>query len=84
MALDIPPPYEPQIELVAQAQHITKDEALDRVLDAGLERFIPKPAATIPGLTGAPMSDDDAAVMDEVVEIAMNSQGRRWTSGLSA
>jgi len=46
MALDIPPPYEPQIELVAQAQHITKDEALDRVLDAGLERFIPKPAAT--------------------------------------
>jgi|GEM_PF-3878291 len=33
----------------------------------------------IPGLTGTPMSDEEAAAMDQVVEIAMNSRSERWT-----
>ncbi len=41
MALDTPQRYQSKIELVAQAQQITPNEALDRVLDAGLERLIP-------------------------------------------
>lgn len=45
MALSIPSRYEPKIEEVAQAQHITKYEALDRVLEAGLERLIPPATA---------------------------------------
>jgi len=39
MALDIPQRYQLKIERVAQAQHITTDEAIDRILDAGLEQF---------------------------------------------
>ena len=80
MSYAIPPHFEPQLEIVAEAQHITMDEALKRVLEAGLERLVPKRTA-IPGLTGYPMSDAEAAVMDEVVEIAMSSRAQRWTSG---
>ena len=47
MALDILHRWEPQIEQVARAQNITTDEALDRVIEAGLERLIP-PAAQPP------------------------------------
>jgi len=79
MSFDIPVTIEPRIQQFAHAQHITTDEAIVRLLDAGLERLVPKTAA-IPGLTGTPMSDEDAAVMDEVVEIAMNSRSQRWTS----
>ena len=41
MALNIPASYQPKIELVAEAQHISTDEALGRILDAGLERLTP-------------------------------------------
>lgn len=44
MALSIPRRYELQIEQVAQAQHITAQEARDRILEAGLERFVPPTA----------------------------------------
>ena len=56
MALDIPQRYEPKIEQVAQAQHITTDEALGRILDAGLERFVPptaQPRVSYASLFGA-------------------------------
>lgn len=43
MGLDIPHRYEPQIREVAEAQHITPDEALDLILRAGLERLSPTP-----------------------------------------
>jgi len=41
MGYNVPIQYEPQIEQVAQAEHISGDEALDRILRAGLERLIP-------------------------------------------
>jgi len=56
MALDIPSRYHQKIERVAQAQHITADEALDRILDAGLERMAPEtdqPAVSYASLFGA-------------------------------
>jgi len=39
LGLDIPHRYEPQILQLAQSQHISRDEALDRILQAGLERL---------------------------------------------
>ena len=39
MALNIPSRYESRIEQIALAHHISKGEVLDRVLEAGLERF---------------------------------------------
>ena len=41
MALDVPHRWESQIEEIAQAQHITTDEALNRVIAAGVERLTP-------------------------------------------
>jgi len=41
MNYDIARRYEPQIEQVAQAKHITTDEALERIIQAGLERLVP-------------------------------------------
>lgn len=41
MALDVPQRWESQIQEIAQAQHITTDEALDRILAAGVERLMP-------------------------------------------
>ena len=43
MSYDIPPRYEPQIQEIARAQHISKQEALDRVIQAGLERIVSLP-----------------------------------------
>lgn len=56
MGLNIPHRYEPQIQEVANAQHITTDEALDRILQAGLERFVPpaiQPRVSYASLFGA-------------------------------
>jgi hypothetical protein len=56
MSFDIPQRYEPQIEQVAQEQHITTDEALDRIIQAGLERFVPMtkpPSVSYASLFGA-------------------------------
>jgi hypothetical protein len=80
MSFDIPPQIEPSIKEFARAQHITADEAIVRLLEEGLRANQPRrmdrdPAASrIPGLSGEPMSDEEAAVMDEVVEIAMESR----------
>lgn len=41
MALDIPHYWELQIEEIAQAQQITTDEAINRIIAAGVERFTP-------------------------------------------
>jgi hypothetical protein len=41
MSLEIPHRYEPQIQQIAEAQHISSHEALDRVLQAGLEKLTP-------------------------------------------
>lgn len=41
MSYDVPQRYKPQIEQVAHAEHITVDEAVERIFKAGLERFAP-------------------------------------------
>ena len=89
MSFDIPARIEPGIQKFAQAQHITADEAIVRLIEAGLKANQPRRVAkaknsSIPGLTGQPMSDDEAAVMDEVVETAMLSRSIRWAGALRA
>jgi hypothetical protein len=42
MGLSIPHHFENQIQEVAADQHISTDEALDRIIRAGLERLGPK------------------------------------------
>jgi len=44
MQYDIPQEYEPQIQKVARAQHITESEVLERIFKAGLEQFAATPS----------------------------------------
>ena len=49
MGLDIPHRWEPQIEEISQAQHISLDEAIDRVVQAGVKSLQADPAlASVP------------------------------------
>ncbi len=41
MTFDIPQQYEPTIQEFALTQHISTEEALDRIIQAGLERYVP-------------------------------------------
>jgi hypothetical protein len=40
MSYDVPIRYEPQIQQIALAQHISTAEALERVIQAGIEQFV--------------------------------------------
>ncbi|MBS1718568.1 MAG: hypothetical protein JSS72_12635 [Armatimonadetes bacterium] len=46
VSYDIPDQYEPQIRQLAQAQHISADEALDRIIRAGLQHFVSRSKST--------------------------------------
>jgi hypothetical protein len=50
MHYNIPQHIEPQIQEVAQAQHISENEVLDRIFKAGWEQF----AGTLPNKETAP------------------------------
>ncbi len=90
ISFDIPIAIEPQVQQVAAAQHITASEAIVRLIKAGLQASQPRPTSSpdnilsIPGLAGQPMSDEEASVMDEVVENAMESRNIRWAGNLGA
>lgn len=43
MSLAVPHQWESEIEQIAQEQHITMSEALDRIIQAGLQRLISSP-----------------------------------------
>ncbi|AIE86278.1 hypothetical protein [Fimbriimonas ginsengisoli] len=84
MSFDIPRSIEPQIEQYAKAEKIGTTEAVVRLIKAGLLSLPASSVANaaaeanhIPGLTGTPMSDEEAGVMDEVVESAMQSRNRQ-------
>ena len=47
MSYDIPQRYEPQIKQFAHAQHISMNEALERILQAGLEQVVPTDTKTV-------------------------------------
>ena len=56
MSFDIPRQYEPKIRQFAQSQHITTDEALNRIIQAGLERVtapVESPRVSYVALFGA-------------------------------
>ena len=75
MSFDIPQYIEPSIEQYANAQHITHDEAIIRLIQAGLERALPP--ASPRDILGAFSSPEDSEAMDEALNIAMQDRERR-------
>ena len=82
MSFDIPVAIEPEIIQYAQTERITESEAIVRLIQAGLNARATEDAR-IQALLGEPLSEQDAALMDEVVEIAMKARSERWRSRLS-
>lgn len=70
-----PPNIEQGIERFALQHHISHDEALIKLIETGLQygQFTPR----IRGLSGVPMNDDDAGVVDEALALAMESRRQR-------
>ncbi len=70
MSLDFPNRYEPQIQQIAEAQHISLAEALDRIMQAGIERFQPlacdKPRVSYVSLFGAAKGPGTHKTREEV------------------
>ena len=59
MHFEIPREFEPKIQQVADSEHISEQEALDRIIRAGLELFVSKaqhPPASYASLFGAAKS----------------------------
>ena len=70
-----PPNIEQGIERFAVQHHLSHDVALIKLLETGLQYGQPIP--TIRGLSGVPMSDDDAGVVDEALDLAMDARRQR-------
>lgn len=75
MSFDIPTSIEPQVQQFAHAQHISPDEAIVRLIVAGLNVMSAKPTSR--SLLGAFASPADSAVMDEALELAMHERQHR-------
>lgn len=76
MSLDLPTEIEHDIQRFAQQEHITRDEAVLRLIETGLS--VKKPVAKTIfeqglGLFGSP---EDSALLDEVVCIAYEERRR--------
>jgi len=75
MSFEIPTSIEPQVQQFAHAQHISTDEAVVRLIEAGLNVIHAK--STNRSLLGAFASPEDSTVMDEALELAMQERERR-------
>ena len=71
----LPPNIEQGIERFAVQHHLSHDEALIKLIETGLQHRQPIPK--IRGLSGVPMSDDDAVVVDEALDLAMEAFRQR-------
>lgn len=71
----LPPDVEQGVEMFAGRHHISHDEAIVRLLESGLEHE--QSMAKINGLSGMPMTDEDARVVDDAVSIAMDARRQR-------
>ena len=75
MSFDIPTYIEPQVQQFANAQHISADEAVVRLIEAWLNSIHAKPSNR--SILGAFASPADSAVMDAALELAMRERERR-------
>jgi hypothetical protein len=76
MSVDIPSSIERDIERFAQQEHLTREEAVLRLIEAGLMVRNPAPDTVFEqglGLFGSP---EDSALLDEVVSIAYEERRR--------
>jgi hypothetical protein len=72
---DLPNEIKKGIQQYAGENHLSHDEAVIRLIEKGLENCLTQPA--INGLSGIAMSDDEAALVDDAVDLAMEARRHR-------
>lgn len=70
-----PADIESGIAQFAQTNHISHDEAVIKLLETGLRHG--KRTQKIKGLSGEPMNDEDAAIVDGALSLAMEARRQR-------
>ena len=91
---ELPEDVERQVREYAEQRHVSRDEAILNILKQGLSAEKKSEGGTlassededrrIQDLLGEPLSPEDAAIMDEVVEEAMKAREGRWERWLGA
>lgn len=74
MSYEVPSNIEREIERVAEEEHITASEAIERLIRAGLrvrDAQAPSPAQRLIGLFS---NEEDAQLVDQAVQIALDSR----------
>ena len=71
----LPENLEQSVKQFASQQHISRDEAVIKLIETGLKDV--KAKAQIAGLSGSPMSDEEAAIVDDALAIAMEARRER-------
>jgi len=71
----LPKKLEEGVSRFAEEQHISHGEAVLRLIESGLKSSNPR--ARIRGLSGKPMSDEDAKIVDEALAISMEARRER-------
>lgn len=80
MSYDVPARFERQIQEYAHALHISQEEAVTQLLQAGLKLMsvVPSHAPISPhDILGAFSSPEERANADEALELAMKDRERR-------
>ena len=71
----LPSYIEKGIEQFARQNHLSHEEAVIKLLESGLRHGQPTPK--IKGLSGEPMTDEDAAIVDGALELVMQARRQR-------
>lgn len=72
---NLPTNLEHGVEMFADRHHISHDEAVVRLLETGLQ--FEQSISKIKGLSGIPMTDDEASVVDDALALAMEHRRQR-------
>ena len=76
MSLEIPTDIERDIARFAQQEHLTRDEAILRLIETGLSAAKPSRKSIAEAGLGLFASPEDSALLDEVVSIAYEERRR--------
>lgn len=76
MSFDIPTEVERNIARFAQQEHLTRDEAILKLIETGLSASNPSHGEVAEAGLGLFGSEEDSALLDEVVSIAYQERRR--------
>jgi len=71
----LPDTIEQEVSRFAAERHLSHDEAVVRLIENGLAASSVAKPSRIPGLPDEPLSEEEAKIVDEALEIVMETRG---------